>query len=347
MKQDHNDLRNLTDNANSRQVGGDHYKTGNVEHWDLFGPDYLMGYATKYMRWRKKGGTQDLEKAIHVIEKLKEVTTEANLPSYRVSDVESWCEAAGLDWVERTIVRRILHMRGRGDLDDAIAGIRHLIEQHGRMPTVREQLERSIERRVIVTNNDGTIQREFKIDDQNNYVESDRRVPRYDPSEFQITRKIPSFHFEDIVPRRAVQEAVRDHASMMQRTPEDGAQHASLYPWVITREQIREELGSTDLFGMFYQQRGEIFVLEPHVAAHNLPRGLVHCYLLASGGGWTLDVRRCPPDARECFPDLRPEKNIKELEELPSWQQGLYEWNVEGNKYVLTERHRAWHREDE
>jgi hypothetical protein len=63
---------------NERQVGGDHYKQHNgLEHWDLverFGLGYLEGCATKYIaRHGSKGGRQDLEKALHYIEKLMEL----------------------------------------------------------------------------------------------------------------------------------------------------------------------------------------------------------------------------------------------------------------------------------
>lgn len=66
--------------ANERQVGGDHYKReGAVEHWDIvdqWGLDYFQGQITKYvMRWRDKGGLQDLEKASHFLEKYREVET--------------------------------------------------------------------------------------------------------------------------------------------------------------------------------------------------------------------------------------------------------------------------------
>lgn len=64
--------------ANDKQVGGRHYKrTGAVEHWDLVAQwdlDYFQGQITKYvMRWREKGGLQDLEKAAHFLEKYREV----------------------------------------------------------------------------------------------------------------------------------------------------------------------------------------------------------------------------------------------------------------------------------
>lgn len=70
--------------ANDRQPGGEHYKkhgaTGE-QHWDriarLFGPAsyvYFVAAATKYLeRYRDKNGIQDLEKAIHYIEKLIEL----------------------------------------------------------------------------------------------------------------------------------------------------------------------------------------------------------------------------------------------------------------------------------
>lgn len=62
--------------ANDKQVGGSHYKT-NIEPWDAildWGLGYLDGSAVKYLsRWHKKGGIQDIEKAIHFLQKLIEV----------------------------------------------------------------------------------------------------------------------------------------------------------------------------------------------------------------------------------------------------------------------------------
>jgi len=62
--------------ANDKQVGGNHYKTS-IEPWDAivsWNLGYLDGSAVKYLaRWRKKGGVDDLRKAIHFIEKLIEV----------------------------------------------------------------------------------------------------------------------------------------------------------------------------------------------------------------------------------------------------------------------------------
>ncbi len=64
--------------ANDRQVGGKHYQKGGEQHWDriyrLHGPGYFVGCATKYIeRYQDKNGKQDLEKAIHFIQKLIEL----------------------------------------------------------------------------------------------------------------------------------------------------------------------------------------------------------------------------------------------------------------------------------
>ena len=62
--------------ANDRQVGGKHYRTGGDQHWDIvdrFDVPYLEGVASKYpLRWREKGGVEDLEKTLHYIDKILE-----------------------------------------------------------------------------------------------------------------------------------------------------------------------------------------------------------------------------------------------------------------------------------
>lgn len=64
--------------ANDYQIGGDHYKVGKgkMEHWDLvvaIQTGYFESQVMKYiMRWRKKNGLQDLEKAQHYLAKLIE-----------------------------------------------------------------------------------------------------------------------------------------------------------------------------------------------------------------------------------------------------------------------------------
>lgn len=84
--------------ANERQVGGDHYKeagrTGE-EHWDRvwrLGMNYWQAAATKYIeRYKYKNGKQDLEKAIHYIEKLIEL----EFPDIYKNFVDEWDNTYG------------------------------------------------------------------------------------------------------------------------------------------------------------------------------------------------------------------------------------------------------------
>lgn len=62
--------------ANSRQEGGLHYKVASYQHWDFVvkvGLNYLEGNTTKYVtRARRKGGIEDLRKALHYLDKIAE-----------------------------------------------------------------------------------------------------------------------------------------------------------------------------------------------------------------------------------------------------------------------------------
>lgn len=66
----------MSTKAVDKQVGGNHYKDFKIqpaEFCHINGIPYLEATAIKYLcRWRKKGGVQDLDKAIHFIELLKE-----------------------------------------------------------------------------------------------------------------------------------------------------------------------------------------------------------------------------------------------------------------------------------
>ena len=64
--------------ANNTQVGGTHYQSGDKpQHWDIVAMhdlDYFQGQITKYvMRWKKKNGLQDLQKAMHFLQKYIEL----------------------------------------------------------------------------------------------------------------------------------------------------------------------------------------------------------------------------------------------------------------------------------
>lgn len=70
---------NIMTESNTIQVGGDHYKKNGIQPWDYILANnlgYLEGSAIKYIsRWKDKGGIQDLEKAIHFLQKCIEVNS--------------------------------------------------------------------------------------------------------------------------------------------------------------------------------------------------------------------------------------------------------------------------------
>jgi Protein of unknwon function (DUF3310) len=71
-------------NPNSVQYGGAHYK-GEYQHWDAvadLGLDYLAGCASKYItRHRKKNGREDVQKAVHYIQKKLSLIQAGRIPA--------------------------------------------------------------------------------------------------------------------------------------------------------------------------------------------------------------------------------------------------------------------------
>jgi len=74
----HNAVESPADTVNvkSTQVGGDHYQGTTMQPWDVweaFGLDPWEANAVKYLlRWKKKGGVEDLKKSRHYIDYLIE-----------------------------------------------------------------------------------------------------------------------------------------------------------------------------------------------------------------------------------------------------------------------------------
>lgn len=72
----------VPETASLKQVGGNHYKEFKIQPAEfcfINNIPYLEATAIKYLcRWRKKGGIQDLDKAIHFIELLKEFESANN-----------------------------------------------------------------------------------------------------------------------------------------------------------------------------------------------------------------------------------------------------------------------------
>lgn len=64
--------------TNTKQIDGTHYKDMPIQPWEIIEKnrlDYFEGNALKYLlRWRRKDGVIDLDKVIHYIEKVKELS---------------------------------------------------------------------------------------------------------------------------------------------------------------------------------------------------------------------------------------------------------------------------------
>lgn len=129
--------------ANEHQVGGRHYKTA-YEHWDLVtdvGMGYLAGCATKYVaRHRKKGGIEDLRKALHYVDKLIEVASEPSpFPGLsprvnRVTALERFAQINGLTAQEKIVMETIVLWETVGDLVNIRRLIATMIERSVPIP---------------------------------------------------------------------------------------------------------------------------------------------------------------------------------------------------------------------
>jgi len=67
----------LDKHANEVQVGGEHYKSKDIQPWDAihaWGLGFFSGNVVKYVaRHREKNGVEDLKKARHYLDKLIEI----------------------------------------------------------------------------------------------------------------------------------------------------------------------------------------------------------------------------------------------------------------------------------
>jgi hypothetical protein len=421
----------IADRANARQVGGDHYKTGGIELWDLFGPESIIFYASRYLqRWRKKNGVVDLEKALHCVQKLREIAPHHATRNVLVVDdnlFASWLHNAVDGAEEKSIVRRIvIQWKDDAELEFAQRQIEYLIKKapvkesnedladegdvYMRIARAKNMTRKEVKDKILlmffprenkqhltdeqlkaeIAEYDKKIEEyphwgaaltaydEHRKELQAELARRERRVPRYADGGYvspqqsrldEVAGRVPlpgerttSKHeafaapYGDIlscgdgladvhVRKRATPESVlMRHAVLsadQQRIP-DGACCA---PWVVDRAWIEKCTIGTDLIDRFWTHRGPMmFVLESNSTSHNIPRELRACYTLGLCG-WTLDVRKCPPEAREFFPNLLESCNSVEWGELREWQRTLYQWVEDLNKYVLTDH--AWHYEEE
>ena len=115
--------------ANARQVAGTHYRT-EYQHWDMvidLRLGYFEGQVTKYVtRARKKNGQQDLEKAIHFMDKLIEAvnggameTPDTRVTVERKRLLERYAKENQLSALEAMVVDFVANWRQPRDLRDA------------------------------------------------------------------------------------------------------------------------------------------------------------------------------------------------------------------------------------
>lgn len=156
--------------------------------------------------------------------------------------------------------------------------------------------------------------------------------------------KKPSHTHERRVPRMEMPPSCKDDAVHpsghdgrdIQRTPEDGAQHASLAPHVVRNDYFARKDISAELRTKFWNLRAPgVHVLDVRVENHELPRVLRDFYQLDTDGAWMLRIDRVPADARQFYQVLHRERNAFELDQMPEWQRKLYSWDEAANKHVL------------
>ncbi len=115
-----------------QQVGGDHYEVRGQQHWDVMEEAdiaYLEATATKYIiRWRKKGGSEDLRKAASYLERAVVEGRGARrlaLPPVVAALVRSY---ALLPW-EQHLLELILLSGSVGDFSEAASLLRVKADQ--------------------------------------------------------------------------------------------------------------------------------------------------------------------------------------------------------------------------
>ena len=120
--------------ANKTQIGGQHYRKQPLEHWDIVAMmelDYYQGNITKYvMRWRDKGGIEDLKKARHYLDKYIELETAKQDGSL----MRTLLKHAMEEVEEREAQRDIIEARKAQQMNDLLDAMRHERTLAGRCP---------------------------------------------------------------------------------------------------------------------------------------------------------------------------------------------------------------------
>lgn len=130
--------------ANLTQVGGTHYQQG-YQHWDMvvdFNLGYFPGQITKYItRHKRKNGRQDVEKAMHFLDKWEEHMLHGRIdpvdrlgvgvPLLNTRDVhalEVYAKDNALGQDERMIMHQCCVVRGLGVVKYLRTRIQHILD---------------------------------------------------------------------------------------------------------------------------------------------------------------------------------------------------------------------------
>lgn len=126
--------------ANDKQIAGTHYRsTGSVQHWDYCDANdvpYLESACTKYvLRWQDKNGLQDLQKALHYLEKRIE-NQAAGIGAVRggrmnFSEYIQFINGSGLTEreLDLEVITHVLHWSNPEELETARLALLELIER--------------------------------------------------------------------------------------------------------------------------------------------------------------------------------------------------------------------------
>lgn len=136
-------------NANTRQVAGSHYQAG-IQHWDYvlraLAGRYLEGNITKYVtRHRKKNGLQDLQKAMHYLDKLIEEHRAGRVSVLTHGEIgfpmHDFVAQNGLNTTEAYIVKRLAHWYRLDHLEAVRVHIEALIEDERSRDSMRQAVK--------------------------------------------------------------------------------------------------------------------------------------------------------------------------------------------------------------
>lgn len=113
------------------QVGGSHY-AAELQHWDVMEKhdiEYLLATASKYViRWRNKGGVEDLRKALSYVQRKMRESLVIRRFAGR-ADLDILGTQYNLDFTEKEILL-CLHSQHMGNLNRAEVQLQKLIEYH-------------------------------------------------------------------------------------------------------------------------------------------------------------------------------------------------------------------------